>query len=56
MNEQEQRDWIFMLGRNVKERIAVLRDLLQHANDDGMTTEDRRICRTQLERLERETV
>lgn len=64
MNQAEIKDWIASLPyhqtlksrpcRNNNERITVLLDLLRHANEDGMSLEDRVICSEALRYLELE--
>lgn len=54
MSEEEQREWCWMLGRNRKDRIAVIEDLLHWSRIDGMAREDRAICKRQLARLKEE--
>lgn len=54
MTEQEQLEWVRMLGRTKAQQAAVIFDLLRHANQDRMSAEDRAICRKHLARLNRE--
>lgn len=54
MTEHEQRRWLATLGPTRERQIAVLCELLRHANIDEMSAADRAIARTHLERLTRE--
>ena len=60
MTDKEQREWCDLLsfGHPLKDRrkvqIAVLKDLIHHANIDDMSREDRIICQKQLDRLQHE--
>lgn len=37
-------DWVEGLGASPLERAQTTADLLRHANEDGMSPDDRRIC------------
>jgi hypothetical protein len=54
MTDQEQREWVAMLGSTPHAQMAVIRELLRHASTDEMSREDRIICRVQLGRLVRD--
>ena len=45
MTEREQEAWAESLGPSPSSRLATLSMMLRHANGDGMTAEDRAICR-----------
>ena len=45
------REWLSGLHDENKGQGAIIRDLLKHANEDGMTVEDRQIARRGLELL-----
>jgi hypothetical protein len=51
MSEDEQIAWCQQLGRTVDAQATTLRELLRHAGEDEMSSEDRTICRRQLSRL-----
>ena len=36
--------WLEEIGQNSIEQLAIVKDLLRHANEDGMSKEDRLIC------------
>jgi hypothetical protein len=40
--------WARLLGRTTPERIAVIHELLAHANEDRMSIADRHVCRRAL--------
>ena len=52
MTEPEIKDWLSTLAPTTAGRIKMIADLLRHANGDGMSPEDRTICRTVLGRLQ----
>ena len=52
MTPQEIQAWSRSLGTNDAERVSGIKDLLQHANEDRMSSEDRTICWAELLRLE----
>lgn len=52
MSDDEIRAWVRMMGRTPREQAARIVDLLQHAHEDEMSSDDRSICRQQLARLE----
>lgn len=51
MTPEEQTAWVQLLGKTREQQMAVLATLLRYAGSDGMSSEDRTICRTQLQRL-----
>lgn len=55
MSVAAQADWAEGLGKTVWERVRMIQELLKHANEDGMSKEDRVICVRQLARLRAET-
>ena len=52
MTPKEEQTWIDNLAPTRKERLAILQDLLRHANADNMSKDDRAICIRQLALLE----
>lgn len=62
MSDDEIRDWLNLLplsvspGSPVVGKSGVIEDLLRHANEDGMSTEDRTACTRGLELLNERTV
>lgn len=55
MTEREIQEWVAMLGRTVPQRMAVIRNLLQHASEDRMSSSDRLICYQALWQLQAES-
>jgi len=60
MTEQDLDNWLELLcddqGRrceNTGDRIEVIKGLLNHANEDGMSPEDRKVCVEALDKLAR---
>ena len=44
MTDEELQLWVALLGRTQRQRIAVIVDLLLHANLDRMSQPDRQVC------------
>ena len=47
----EIREWVAGMGRNDKERISAIRQLLKHKYQDQMSVKDAAICEQELKKL-----
>jgi thioesterase domain-containing protein len=54
MSPTEQREWLWRLGRTPEQQRRALVELLRYSAQDEMSAADRAICRTALDRLDRE--
>jgi hypothetical protein len=52
--EQDERAWLARLGRTPEQQRRALVELLRYSAQDEMSAADRAICRTALDRLDRE--
>lgn len=54
MSEEEQREWVELLGKTPEQQAEAIKELLDYSHVDDMSSEDRIICRNQLARLNKE--
>lgn len=54
LSDMEVRDWMLGLGHNNEERIAAVRELLDHGTNGEMHPYDKRVCGRVLVELEQE--
>ena len=52
MTDAEVNGWLETLSPKPAEQVSIIKDLLRHAQGDGMSNEDRNICLNVLQRLD----
>lgn len=54
MSVKEMREWLWLLSRDKAEQFRIVTDLIRHANEDGMSIDDRVVCLYALDMLREE--